>query len=455
PPPPPPPAGASGAPSTSRASGSSQLPPPPPLPSTDVENNWATALVLAYETPAKNPLLAKTRDMTNFLNWYCRQVEECHKMLTDHVDRTNLEGDQVRVDVNRPLPLGGPLGYEFKHDYTIIESPRAVVFPVNNNEQKIMRIGEGSGGVVRSRGDGGLKVGGKSRSMRHEPVAPPSLEYVPGPEHPPVPIEDHPYAVSDSPIALSPSYVADSDPEEDSEDGPVDYPADEGDDDDEPSDDDDDDDEDDDEEPFEDEDDDEEEEHLAPADSSVIRVVDHVPLVEDTEALETGEPAPTPVPSPRRHTARMSVRPQTAIPFPSGAEVERLLALPTPPLSPLTPLSSPLPPLPASLSIPPPVDRREDTPEAELPPRKRLCLTTPTSRYEVGKSSTDAPRPTGGHRSEHGFIDTIDAEIRRQRAEGVGYGIKNVWVDPIEAIEEVAPMTLEGVNTRVTELAEV
>ncbi|GKF66519.1 hypothetical protein Tco_0193036, partial [Tanacetum coccineum] len=33
-------------------------------------------------------------------------------------------------------------GFEFKHDYTIIESPRAVVFPVNNNEQKIMRFNE-------------------------------------------------------------------------------------------------------------------------------------------------------------------------------------------------------------------------------------------------------------------------------------------------------------------------
>ncbi|GJZ82038.1 hypothetical protein Tco_0647032 [Tanacetum coccineum] len=31
-------------------------------------------------------------------------------------------------------------GYEFKHDYTIIESPQAVVFPVNNNERKIMRF---------------------------------------------------------------------------------------------------------------------------------------------------------------------------------------------------------------------------------------------------------------------------------------------------------------------------
>ncbi|GJT37946.1 hypothetical protein Tco_0937811 [Tanacetum coccineum] len=38
--------------------------------------------------------------------------------------------------------LGHLSGYEFKHDYTIIESPRAVVFPVNNNERKIMRFNE-------------------------------------------------------------------------------------------------------------------------------------------------------------------------------------------------------------------------------------------------------------------------------------------------------------------------
>nr|GEU30606.1 retrovirus-related Pol polyprotein from transposon TNT 1-94 [Tanacetum cinerariifolium] len=33
-------------------------------------------------------------------------------------------------------------GFEYKHDYTIIESPRAVVFPVSNNKQKIMRFNE-------------------------------------------------------------------------------------------------------------------------------------------------------------------------------------------------------------------------------------------------------------------------------------------------------------------------
>ncbi|GKB24616.1 hypothetical protein Tco_0864017 [Tanacetum coccineum] len=73
---------------------------------------------------------------------------------------------------------------------------------------------------------------------------------------------------------------------------------------------------------------------------------------------------------------------------------------------------SPLPPLPSSLFIPPPVDRREDILEVELPPRKRLCLTAPTSRYKVGESSTATPRPIEGHRADYGFIGTIDAEIR-------------------------------------------
>ncbi|GJR97220.1 retrovirus-related pol polyprotein from transposon TNT 1-94 [Tanacetum coccineum] len=259
----------------------------------DLENNWASALATTYEPPAENSLLAKIGDMTTFLNSYCQrmnktvltqadfegqayevvkafypdvihlqfQMEECHKMLTDRVDWANPEGDQVRINVNRPLPLGGPPGhvtiqtefffnkdleylrygskgscpalliskmkaasypdfglellvpeqmwiddvctydvsakygishwwftrqkfyidrhdspsrrketlgfeklqnspwslhfyefgpstlkdmpsYEFKHNYTIIESPRAVVFLVNNNERKIMRFNE-------------------------------------------------------------------------------------------------------------------------------------------------------------------------------------------------------------------------------------------------------------------------------------------------------------------------
>ncbi|GJV68364.1 putative reverse transcriptase domain-containing protein [Tanacetum coccineum] len=112
-----------------------------------------------------------------------------------------------------------------------------------------------------------------------------------------------------------------------------------------------------------------------------------------------------------------------------------------------------MPPLLASLFIPPPVDHREDTLEAELPPRKRLCLTALTSRYEVGESSIAAPRPAGGHGIDYGFIGTLDAETRRQRAKEVGYRIRDTWVDPREASKEITPVTLEAVNTRVTELA--
>ncbi|GJX15744.1 reverse transcriptase domain-containing protein [Tanacetum coccineum] len=143
--------------------------------------------------------------------------------------------------------------------------------------------------------------------------APLSPDYVPRPEYPEylapsdkeVLVEDQPYAVADSPITLSPGYVADSDPEEDpkedSEDGPVDYLADGGDGDDDDSFDDDEEEE----EASEDEEaeEEEEEEHLAPTDSVVAPVIDHVPSSEETKPFETDESAPTPR------------SPQTIVPF--------------------------------------------------------------------------------------------------------------------------------------------
>ncbi|GJS48891.1 hypothetical protein Tco_0599012 [Tanacetum coccineum] len=100
-------------------------------------------------------------------------------------------------------------------------------------------------------------------------------------------------------------------------------------------------------------------------------------------------------------------------------------------------------------------DHRTDRPEITLPPRKRLGIDL-GPRYEIGESSAAATtRPIGGRRADYGFVGTMDTEIRRRRAEEVGYGIRDVWIDPREAVEEVAPMTLGGVNTRVTELTAV
>ncbi|GKA89472.1 hypothetical protein Tco_0811284, partial [Tanacetum coccineum] len=312
-----------------------------------------------------------------------------------------------------------------------------------------------------------------------EPIYP---EYIPLEDEHEILVEEQPLPPVDSPTAESPRYVTESDPEEDpkkyeddeTEDGPVDYPMDGGDDGD-----DDDDDSSRDDANDEDEDDEEEEEHLAPADSVVV-----VPTDEPVSPPEGTEPV---IPPPYTNItigARITVRPQASISLPPEAEVERLLVMttpsPSPPISlsppsagerlarcmalrahsspplvpsPLLPSSGcltqiqalriasthalidavtaalpspPLPPLPPSLYIPPPVDRRDDIPKSEQPPRKRLCLSTLGPRYEIGESST--ARPTRDRGIDYGFFSTVDAEARRQ-------GIK--------------------VNTKVTELAEL
>nr|GFD43893.1 hypothetical protein [Tanacetum cinerariifolium] len=40
------------------------------------------------------------------------------------------------------------------------------------------------------------------------------------------------------------------------------------------------------------------------------------------------------------------------------------------------------------------------------------------------------------------------AEIRRRRAEDIGYGIRDTWIDPRDVAKVEALTTLEGVNTR-------
>nr|GFC61531.1 hypothetical protein [Tanacetum cinerariifolium] len=85
----------------------------------------------------------------------------------------------------------------------------------------------------------------------------------------------------------------------------------------------------------------------------------------------------------------------------------------------------------------------------EQPPRKRLYLSTLGSRYEVGESSTR------GRRVDYGFTDTVEAEMRHRGIREVGYGIRDTWIDLAEAVPDMASTTLEKVNTRVAELAEL
>ncbi|GKB87683.1 hypothetical protein Tco_0959955 [Tanacetum coccineum] len=154
--------------------------------------------------------------------------------------------------------------------------------------------------------------------------------------------------------------------------------------------------------------------------------------------------SPPPVPSPLLPSSGCLTQIQTLGIASTQALVDAVIAaLPSPPL----------PPLPPSLYIPPPVDRRDDIPEFERPPCKRSCLFSLGPKYEVGESST--ARPTEGRGVDYGFVSTLDAEERRRGIREVGYGIRDTWVDPVEVVPEIAPMTVREVNTRVTKLAEL
>ncbi|GKA00086.1 putative reverse transcriptase domain-containing protein, partial [Tanacetum coccineum] len=298
-------------------------------------------------------------------------------------------------------------------------------------------------------------------------------EYIPLEDDHEFPAEEQPLPPVDSPTAESPGYVTEADPEEDPEeceddeieDGPVDYPMDGGDD----GDDDDGDSFGDDADGEDEDEEEEEEEHLAPADSTIV-----VPVNEPVFPPEGTKPIIPPPSTDITIGARITIRSQTSISLPP--EAERLARCTAPPAhSSPPPVPSPL--LPSSgcpsqiqtlriastqaahyhhypsLSIPSPVDRRDDIPESEQPPRKRLHLSTICSRYEIGESST--ARPVRGQGIDYGFVSTVDAEERRQGIRDVGYGIRDTWVDPAEAVPEIAPMTVGEVNTRVVELAEL
>ncbi|GJT87657.1 hypothetical protein Tco_1069374 [Tanacetum coccineum] len=279
---------------------------------------------------------------------------------------------------------------------------------------------------------------------------PPSPDYVPGPEEPeqappspiyvpfvpepvypeflPVddevfPAEEQPMPAADSPTHQSPGYIPESDPEEDpeedDEEDPADYPADRGDDRD-------------DEESSDDDDDAEEEEHLAPADPAAVAYsADQDPYLA------------------YRVMARMSIRHQAPAPFLSEEVAERLLALPTPPPSPLSPYSSPLPQIPS-----PPLPISSPPPNG---PTYRSRRTTPGPGYEVGESSAAGTArqvgPATARADLYGFADMLDAAPGRQTSRELGYGITDTWDDLVGAIQEIAPTTLEGVNQRVIESA--
>nr|GFA44672.1 hypothetical protein [Tanacetum cinerariifolium] len=263
--------------------------------------------------------------------------------------------------------------------------------------------------------------------------APPSPDYVPGPEHPPSPAyasefvlkpvylefmppednvllaEEQPLPVAISPTTDSPRYIPKEDPKEDleeddkdPEEDPANYPTDKEGEEEEESSEDDDDDEEEDEEA-------EEEEHLASADfvpPPIHRVT--------ARMLRAKSPSTSHLPPPivlLNAKVSMAMLRATA---PSMYILAPRLETPpsrTPPLLPI-PLHASSPPL-----LLPSTRHRVDVPEVILPLQKRLCIAQGL-RFEVDKSSlAPTSRPTGGFKADYEFVSTLDDEIRHDTGE--------------------------------------
>nr|GEW38101.1 putative reverse transcriptase domain-containing protein [Tanacetum cinerariifolium] len=223
-----------------------------------------------------------------------------------------------------------------------------------------------------------------------QPVAPPSPDYVPGPEHPSspdyMPGPEHPPSPIEIPYVPEPEYpeyLAPSDDEAPLEDQPL------------------------------------------PTDAS--------PIAASPDYVADSDPEEDPAKDPRmiRPTilAQKTVRPEPPMSASIEACIARHVALPSPPLLiPFLPLPL-LSPLTTSLTdtgaplgywaaeirmraLLPSTSRRIGILEADMPPQKRACLTTPSFGFKIGESSDD-------------IVDTLI---------------------------EIAPTTLEGVNERVIEL---
>nr|GEV60145.1 hypothetical protein [Tanacetum cinerariifolium] len=91
----------------------------------------------------------------------------------------------------------------------------------------------------------------------------------------------------------------------------------------------------------------------------------------------------------------------------------------------------------------PSTSRRTDIPEADVPPRKRACLTTPTLEFKVRESSAaGAARQPG----------PTESELRRHRVEQTGYEITDTWDEIVDTLMKIAPTTLEGTSSLQTQL---
>nr|GEV32366.1 hypothetical protein [Tanacetum cinerariifolium] len=215
-------------------------------------------------------------------------------------------------------------------------------------------------------------------------IHPPSIDYVPGPEHPP--------SLAYVPYVSEPAYPEFMPPEDD----------------------------------------------VFPSD------LEEDPKEEDDEDLEEDlggggalAPADSIPPTAYRTTARMSIQAQRPIPFSSETEVNRLLAIPTPPPSPLTSYSSPLPKIP-SLPVP------TSPTDGGAPLGYRAAMIQLRAKLPSTSHPLPLPPPI--------VLSRTRASIAMMRAATpeIGYEITDVWEDPDEITEEIPITDVAELGQRMT-----
>ncbi|GJX97221.1 hypothetical protein Tco_0353019 [Tanacetum coccineum] len=268
-----------------------------------------------------------------------------------------------------------------------------------------------------------------------EPIYP---EYIPLEDDHEFPAEEQPLPPIDSPTAESPGYITESDPEEDPE----------GDD-------------------ARDEDEDRGRmRRTRRRRSTLLRLTLLPSYLQMKASFPLRERAIIPPPSTDITIGARFTHPTQT---PPEAEVERLLVMTTPSPSPPVSLSPPstgehiarCTAPPAHLSPPP-------MPSPLLP--SFGCLTQiQTLRIASTQALIDAvtaallspplpPLPPSLYIPPPVTIGTRFPSLSSHLARGirdVGYGIRDTWVDPAEAVPKIAPVTLGEVNTRVINLAEL
>nr|GFC04588.1 hypothetical protein [Tanacetum cinerariifolium] len=214
------------------------------------------------------------------------------------------------------------------------------------------------------------------------------------------------------------------------------------------------------------------EEHPAPADSVVVAptATDQAPSVEETEPFETNESAATPPPHPAyRMTARISIPALVPMPAWTDSEVVRLLAMSSPPASPLSPWSSPLPqipfpPLPPILSPPSPVLSLAPPPS---PIQREVSYGITDSHDEIVETLQGAPVSTdtelGGYTERQLLAGRLNMLFRDRRAHAYTRYLmetearmsRESWVRATDAIDLVHGEVMSLRTTVLGQMSEI